>query len=90
MRPTSARDHHANPRFAKGELVGCSSEGAGSGAAFVRGEDADAGHNDAAWLLDFYQTFADFGGRDVTDTALNSLANVKGQFGAALDTHRSA
>lgn len=48
------------------------------GAAFVRGEpDLDPEtHNDAKWLLDFYDTFKEFNSRDVTDTALRSLSQV--------------
>jgi hypothetical protein len=38
-------------------------------------------HDDATWLLDFYDTFKDFVGKDVLDVALNSLANVEGRFG---------
>ena len=51
-------------------------------------------HDDATWLLDFYDTFKDFVGNDVLDLALTSLANVEGRFGescqsltAALITH---
>jgi hypothetical protein len=51
-------------------------------AAFVRGEEEDILHNDATWLLDFYDTFKDFVAQDVTDTALSSLAQVIGRFGA--------
>jgi len=50
-------------------------------AAFVRGDDEDTVHDDATWLLDFYDTFKDFVGNDVLDLALNSLANVEGRFG---------
>ena len=38
-------------------------------------------HDDATWLLDFYDTFKDCLGKDVLDLALNSLANVEGRFG---------
>ena len=31
-------------------------------------------HDDATWLLDFYDTFKDFVGNDVLDLALTSLA----------------
>lgn len=41
-------------------------------------------HNDATWLLDFYDTFKDFVAQDVTDTALSSLAQVVGRFGEPL------
>ena len=50
-------------------------------AAFVRGDDEDTMHDDATWLLDFYDTFKDCLGKDVLDLALNSLANVEGRFG---------
>ena len=50
-------------------------------AAFVRGEDEGALHDDATWLLDFYETFKDFVAADVTETALSSLAMVDGRFG---------
>ena len=63
-------------------------------AAFVRGDDEGTMHDDATWLLDFYDTFKDFVGNDVLDLALTSLANVEGRFGescqsltAALITH---
>lgn len=48
--------------------------------AFMRGDDEDTVHDDATWLLDFYDTFKDFVGKDVLDLALNSLANVEGRF----------
>ena len=51
-------------------------------AAFVRGEGEGALHDDATWLLDFYETFKDFVAADVTETALTSLAKVDGRFGA--------
>ena len=41
-------------------------------------------HDDATWLLDFYDTFKDFVGNDVLDLALASLANVEGRFGGFL------
>ena len=41
-------------------------------------------HDDATWLLDFYDTFKDFVGKDVLDLALNSLANVEGRFGECM------
>lgn len=50
-------------------------------AAFMRGDDEGAMHDDATWLLDFYDTFKDFVGNDVLDLALTSLANVEGRFG---------
>ena len=50
-------------------------------AAFVRGDDEDTMHDDATWLLDFYDTFKDCLGKDVLDLALNSLAKVEGSFG---------
>ena len=50
-------------------------------AAFVRGDNGDTVHDDATWLLDFYDTFRDCLGNDVLDLALNSLANVEGTFG---------
>ena len=50
-------------------------------AAFVRGDDEGSLHDDATWLLDFYDTFKDFVGSDVLDLALSSLANVEGRFG---------
>ena len=53
------------------------------GAAFVRGEDEGANHNDASWLLDFYQTFADDIDADCTDHALSALSQIEGRFGAA-------
>lgn len=52
-------------------------------AAFVRGEDEGANHNDASWLLDFYQTFADDIDADCTDHALSALSQIEGRFGAA-------
>jgi hypothetical protein len=52
-----------------------------SSAAFVRGEEEDILHNDATWLLDFYDTFKDFVAQDITDAALSSLAQVIGRFG---------
>ena len=56
--------------------------------AFVRGEDEGANHNDAAWLLDFYETFADDIDADCTDHALSALSQIEGRFGAA--THLAA
>lgn len=58
-------------------------------AAFVRGDDEGTLHDDATWLLDFYDTFRDCLGNDVLDLALNSLANVEGRFGelAILSSH---
>ena len=50
-------------------------------AAFMRGDDESAVHDDATWLLDFYDTFKDCLGKDVLDLALTSLANVEGRFG---------
>ncbi len=47
----------------------------------MRGEEADTAHNDATWLLEFYDTFKNFTSNDVTDEALDSLAKVRGQFG---------
>lgn len=52
-------------------------------AAFVRGDDEGTVHDDATWLLDFYDTFRDCLGKDILDLALNSLANVEGRFGEA-------
>ena len=51
-------------------------------AAFVRGEAEGALHDDATWLLDFYETFKEFVTADVTENALTSLAQVLGRFGA--------
>ncbi|KAK9832751.1 hypothetical protein WJX81_008373 [Elliptochloris bilobata] len=48
--------------------------------AFVRGENEGANHNDAAWLLDFYSTFADDIDADCTDHALSALSQVDGRF----------
>lgn len=48
----------------------------------MRGEGEGALHDDATWLLDFYETFKDFVAQDVTETALSSLARVGGRFGA--------
>ena len=57
-------------------------------AAFVRGEDEGALHDDATWLLDFYDTFKEFVTADVTENALSSLAQVLGRFGARFPPHR--
>ena len=49
--------------------------------AFVRGEAEGANHNDAAWLLDFYSTFAEDIDADASDHALSALSQVEGRFG---------
>ena len=48
----------------------------------MRGEEEAALHDDATWLLDFYETFKEFVTADVTENALSSLAQVLGRFGA--------
>ena len=50
-------------------------------AAFMRGDGEDTMRDDAAFLLDFYDTFKDFVASDVTDIALSSLAKIEGRFG---------
>lgn len=50
----------------------------------MRGEEAESFHDDATFLLDFYDTFKDFVASDVTDIALSSLAKIDGRFGGAL------
>lgn len=47
--------------------------------AFMR-NDPPPEENDAHWLLDFYDTFRDSAEKDVLETALECLANVKGSF----------
>ncbi|KAK9918333.1 hypothetical protein WJX75_003254 [Coccomyxa subellipsoidea] len=48
--------------------------------AFMRGDGEDTMRDDAAFLLDFYDTFKDFVASDVTDIALSSLAKIEGRF----------
>ena len=47
----------------------------------MRGEAEGANHNDAAWLLDFYSTFAEDIDADASDHALSALSQVEGRFG---------
>ncbi len=55
--------------------------GTATAAAFMRGDEEDSMRDDAAFLLDFYDTFKDFVASDVTDIALSSLAKIEGRFG---------
>eukprot|EP00884_Botryococcus_braunii_P014886 jgi/Botrbrau1/23399/Bobra.0051s0045.2 len=48
--------------------------------AYIRGDDIKPDANDAAWLLDLYDSFKQFVAEDVAESALSTLCNLRGQF----------